>query len=65
MKLKFKKYWNETLIVLDDQDRAYNFDQVKTLNDNISSSDLKIIKGCSHNAHMEKSGKFNEIIRLS
>ena len=38
---------NETLIVWGDQDKAYNFNQVETLNDNIPNSNLKIIKGCS------------------
>ena len=49
---------NETLIVWGDQDKAYNFNQVETLNDNIPNSDLKIIKGCSHNVHLEKLDEF-------
>ena len=53
---------NETLIVWGDQDKAYNFNQVKTLNENILNSDLKIIKGCSHNVHLEKPNEFNIII---
>ena len=44
------------------QDKAYNFNQVKTLNDNIPNSDLKIIKGCSHNVHQEKPDEFNKYI---
>jgi len=53
---------NETLIVWGDQDKAYNFNQVKTMNDNIPNSDLKIIKGCSHNVHLEKPDEFNKIV---
>ena len=49
----------ETLIVWGDQDKAYNFNQVKTLNDNIPNGDLKVMKGCSHNAHLEKPDEFN------
>ena len=53
---------NETLIVWGDQDKAYNFNQVETLNNNIPSSNLKIIKGCSHNAHLERPDEFNTIV---
>ena len=52
----------ETLIVWGDQDKAYNFNQIKTLNDNIPNSDLKVMKGCSHNAHLEKPDEFNIVI---
>ena len=54
-----KKIKNETLIVWGDQDKAYNFNQVETLSKNIFNSDLKIIKGCSHNVHLEKPEEFN------
>jgi pimeloyl-ACP methyl ester carboxylesterase len=53
---------NETLIVWGDQDKAYNFNQVETLNDNIPNSNLKVIKGCSHNVHLEKPEKFNSVV---
>jgi pimeloyl-ACP methyl ester carboxylesterase len=53
---------SETLIVWGDQDKAYNFNQVETLNDNIPNSNLKIIKGCSHNVHLEKPDEFNTIV---
>jgi len=53
---------NETLIVWGDQDKAYNFNQVETLNDNIPNSDLKIIKGSSHNVHLEKPDEFNRVV---
>ena len=54
---------NETLIVWGDQDKAYNFNQVETLSINIPNSDLKIIKGCSHNVHLEKPDEFNSVVR--
>ena len=53
---------NETLIVWGNQDKAYNFNQVETLKNNISNSDLKIIDGYSHNVHLEKPDKFNIIV---
>ena len=57
-----KNIKNETLIIWGDQDRAYNLNQVKTLNDNIPNSDLVIIKGCSHNVHLEKPDEFNKTV---
>ena len=53
---------SETLIVWGDKDKAYNFNQVETLNDNIPNSNLKIIKGCSHNVHLERPDEFNTIV---
>ena len=53
---------NETLIVWGDKDKAYNFDQVETLSNNIPNSSLRIIKNCSHNVHLEKPDEFNEIV---
>ena len=53
---------NETLIIWGDQDKAYNYDQVETLNNNIPDSVFKIIKGSSHNVHLEKPGEFNKIL---
>ena len=57
-----KNIKNKTLIVWGDQDKAYNYNQVKILNDTIPNSDLKIIEACSHNAHLEKPNEFNKII---
>ena len=57
-----KNIKNETLIVWGDQDKAYNFKQVETLNNNIPNSNLKIINGCSHNVHLEKPDEFNIIV---
>ena len=50
---------NKTLIVWGEQDKVYNRNQAETLNNIIPNSDLKIIKGCSHNAHLEKPNEFN------
>ena len=58
--LKYIK--NKTLIVWGDQDKAYNFNQVEILNDNMPDSYLKIIKGCSHNVHLEKPDEFNAVV---
>ena len=57
-----KNIKNETLIVWGDQDKAYNFNQVETLNNNIPNSELKVIKDCSHNAHLEKPDEFNRVV---
>jgi len=57
-----KNIKNETLIVWGDQDKAYNFNQIETLKDNISNSDLKVIKGCSHNVHLERPDEFNIVV---
>ena len=57
-----KNIKNETLIVWGNQDKAYNFNQVETLNNNIPNSELKIIDECSHNVHLEKPDKFNIIV---
>ena len=54
---------NETLIIWGDKDTSYNFDQVDTLNKNIKNSKLEIFKDCSHNVHIEKSDKFNNLIK--
>ena len=57
-----KNIENETLIIWGDQDKVYNFNQVECLSDNIPNSELKIIKGCSHNAHLEKPDEFNRVV---
>ena len=57
-----KNIKNKTLIIWGDQDKAYNYNQVKTLKDNIQYSDLVIIDGCSHNVHLEKPNEFNEVV---
>jgi len=57
-----KNITNETLIIWGDKDASYNFEQVDTLNKNIPNSDLAILKGCSHNVHLEKPQEFNKIV---
>ena len=58
-----KNIKNETLIMWGDKDKSYNFDQVDILNKNIKNSELKIFKGCSHNAHLEKPDEFNDYLK--
>ena len=58
--LKYIK--NKTLIIWGDQDKAYNYNQVETLSNNIPNSELKIFEGCSHNVHLEKPDKFNIVV---
>jgi len=58
-----KNIKNETLIIWGNKDTAYNFDQVNTLNKNIPNSKIEVIKGCSHNVHLEVPEKFNKIVK--
>jgi 2-hydroxy-6-oxonona-2,4-dienedioate hydrolase len=58
-----KNIKNKTLIIWGDKDRAYNRNQVDTLNENITDSNLIIFEGCSHNVHLENSEKFNKTVR--
>jgi len=61
---ELKNIKNKTLIIWGDQDKAYNYNQVETLNNHIPDSDLRVIKGCSHNVHLEKPDEFNKIIKV-
>lgn len=54
-----KSIKNETLIIWGNQDKAYNFEQVQTLNNNLPNSHLEIMRDCSHNVHLEIPDKFN------
>jgi pimeloyl-ACP methyl ester carboxylesterase len=58
-----KNIKNKTLIIWGDKDKAYNYNQVETLNKNIPNSELKIVEGCSHNVHFEKPDEFNIIVK--
>ena len=58
-----KNIKNKTLIIWGDQDKAYNRNQVDTLNENIQDSNLIIFDGCSHNVHLENPEKFNKTVR--
>ena len=57
-----KNIKNETLIIWGDKDKAYNRNQVETLNDNINNSKLIVFEGCSHNVHLENPEKFNSTV---
>ena len=57
-----KNIENSTLIIWGDQDKAYNFDQVNTLNKSIPNSKIEIFKDCSHNVHLEMPDLFNKKI---
>ena len=59
-----KNIKNETLIIWGDKDVSYNFEQVDTLNKNISNSRIEIFKGCCHNIHLEQPQKFNETVKI-
>lgn len=54
---------SETLIIWGNKDTSYNFVQVDTLNKNIKNSKLVIFKDCAHNAHLEKTYEFNNLIK--
>jgi len=58
-----KNIKNLTLIIWGDKDVSYNFEQVNTLNKNISNSKLEVFKDCCHNVHLEQPQKFNEIVK--
>ena len=58
-----KNIKNETLIVWGDKDKSYNFEQVKTLENNIENSKLIIFKNCAHNVHLEQPDQFNHAIK--
>jgi len=60
---ELKNIKNKTLIIWGDQDKAYNYNQVETLNSYIPDSELRIIKDCSHNVHLEKPAEFNKIVK--
>ena len=57
-----KNIKNPTLIIWGDKDKAYNFNQVDTLNKNIPNNEILIFKDCSHNVHLEKPNEFNKSI---
>lgn len=57
-----KNIVNSTLIIWGDQDKAYNFNQVNTLNTKIPNSKIEIFKDCSHNVHLEMPDLFNKKI---
>ena len=58
-----KNIKSQTLIIWGDKDVSYNFEQVDTLNKNISNSKLEVFKDCCHNVHLEEPQKFNETVK--
>ena len=60
---ELKNIKSKTLIIWGDQDKAYNYNQVETLNNHIPDSELRIIKDCSHNVHLEKPNEFNKTVK--
>ncbi|WP_271272331.1 alpha/beta fold hydrolase [Aliamphritea hakodatensis] len=52
-----------TLVVWGDKDQSYIWLQPHTLWENIDNTDLAVLPGCSHNAHLEKPELFNQIVR--
>ena len=54
-----KNIKNPTLIIWGKKDKAYNFNQVDSLNKNIPSNEMVIFKDCSHNVHLENPDEFN------
>lgn len=57
-----KNIKKQTLIIWGDKDKAYNLNQVMTLNKKIKNSQLKIFKNCSHNVHLEVPEEFNKCV---
>ena len=58
-----KKVENKTLIIWGDQDRTYLWPQIEILLKNIKNSNLSVIPGCAHAAHLEKPEIFNKVIK--
>ncbi len=51
-----------TLIVWGDKDRSYGWQQPEALWKGIANSNLAVMPGCGHNAHMENPELFNTIV---
>ena len=58
-----KNIKNETLIIWGDQDKSYNFNQIKILEKEIKNSKVVIFKGCAHNVHLEQPNLFNKTVK--
>ncbi|WP_306116749.1 MULTISPECIES: alpha/beta fold hydrolase [unclassified Roseovarius] len=52
-----------TLVIWGDKDRSYGWQQPEALWTGIAGSNLAVMPGCGHNAHLEKPRLFNTIIR--
>lgn len=51
-----------TLIVWGDHDRSYGWSQPQALWQGIKDSQLAVLPGCAHNAHIEKPAMFNLVV---
>jgi len=51
-----------SLIIWGDQDRSYDWSQPEALWRGITGSELAVVPGCAHNAHLEKPILFNMIL---
>jgi len=56
------KIQSPTLVVWGDQDRSYIWSQPYSLWQEIKESNLAVLPGCSHNAHLENDRLFNQIV---
>ncbi|WP_342076127.1 alpha/beta fold hydrolase [Yoonia sp. SS1-5] len=54
---------HDTLIIWGDRDRTYQWAQIALLWDNIPNSQLSVLPGCAHAAHLEKPALFNMVLR--
>ena len=51
-----------TLVVGAEKDRTYSPHIIRTLHTNIPQSQIRILKNCAHNAHLESETEFNKIL---
>ncbi len=52
-----------TLVIWGDKDRSYGWQQPEALWTGIEDSNLAVMPGCGHNAHLESPALFNTILR--
>ncbi len=52
-----------TLVIWAREDRSYDWQQQQLLLEGIPDSQIEIVEGCAHNAHMEQPDQINSVIR--
>lgn len=52
----------DTLIIWGDRDQSYDWSQPEALWRSIENSQLSVLPGCAHNAHLEKPDIFNAVL---
>lgn len=52
----------DTLIIWGDRDQSYDWSQPEALWKSIKNSQLSVLPGCAHNAHLEKPHIFNAVL---